>query len=79
MRSLLLALAVMLAPLQCSRQPADHPMYEDSPGEALWDLSERFREEGDEASRRRTLEYLVTRYPSSRYAERARLALQPAP
>ncbi len=75
MRPLALALMLALAPLQCSRPPAEHPEYEDSPAEALWDLSERFREAGDEAARRRTLEYLIERYPSSRFAERARVTL----
>jgi hypothetical protein len=65
-----------LAPLQCSRPPQEHPMYEDSPAEALWELAERFGEQGDGAARRRTLEYLVERYPASRFAEAARVALR---
>lgn len=75
MRALALALALLLAPLQCGSPPEEHPEFEDSPAEALWDLSERFREAGDDDGRRRTLGYLVERYPSSRFAERARLAL----
>jgi TolA-binding protein len=70
-----LAIVLLLAPLQCGRAPSDHPEYEDSPGEALWDLSERFGAEGDEEGRRRTLAYLIERYPSSRFAERARVVL----
>jgi hypothetical protein len=71
----LFAIALLLAPLQCGRPPSEHPYYEDSPAEALWDLSERFQADGDEAGRRRTLEYLIERYPSSRFAERARVTL----
>ena len=72
-----LALASLLAPIQCGSPPRERPEFEDSPAEALWNLSERFAEAGDDAGRRRTLEYLVERYPSSRFAERARLAIEP--
>ena len=65
-----------LAPVQCGSGPTDHPQFEDSPAEALWDLSEHFEAAGDEAGRRRTLEYLVERYPSSRFAARARTVLE---
>lgn len=75
MKAALVAFAIVLAPLQCGGPPREHPEYEDSPAEALWDLSERFGDAGDEAARRRTLEYLIERYPSSRYAERARVTL----
>ncbi|MEZ4339299.1 MAG: hypothetical protein R3B82_21975 [Sandaracinaceae bacterium] len=74
MRAGLFALVIALAPLQCGTSPRG-PEFEDSPGEALWDLSERFEAEGDEAARRRTLEHLIERYPSSRFAERARVVL----
>jgi len=63
------------APIQCGSAP-EEPRLEDSPAEALWGPSERFAETGDEAARRRTLEYLMKRYPSSRYAERTRVALE---
>jgi hypothetical protein len=75
MKATLVAIFVMLAPLQCGHAPADHPQFEDSPSEALWDLSERFHAAGDENGRHRTLQYLIERYPSSRYAERARVTL----
>ncbi len=75
MRAALLAVALALAPLQCGGPPREHPEYEDSPAEALWDLSERFAQAGDDDARRRTLEYLIERYPSSRFAERARVTL----
>ena len=71
-----------LAPFQCASDPAPNQRLEDSPGEALWNLSERFAEEGDEDARRTTLRQLVEHYPGSRYARRARSALgenEPAP
>jgi hypothetical protein len=74
-RSALLAIALALAPLQCGSPPSEHPELEDSPAEAVWDLSERFAAQGDDDARRSTLEYLIERYPSSRFAERARVAL----
>ncbi len=74
MRAALVALLIGLAPLQCGTSPRG-PDFEDSPGQALGELSERFEADGDEAARRRTLEHLVERYPSSRYAERARVVL----
>ncbi|MCB9597752.1 MAG: hypothetical protein H6719_33855 [Sandaracinaceae bacterium] len=75
MRALVLALAFALAPLQCGTAPREHPEFEDSPPQALWELSERFEAEGDESARRRTLEQIIERYPSSRFAERARVTL----
>lgn len=41
---------------------------QDSPSEALFELSERFEAEGNTAARRTTLETIVDRYPSSREA-----------
>ena len=75
LRALAVSLALALAPLQCGGPPQEHPQYEDSPAEAVWTLAERFEAEGDERARRQTLEYLVERYPSSRFAERARSVL----
>lgn len=77
-RAVLLAL-LAVAPLQCPSPPRPEQAREESPGEALWLLAERFGERGDAAARRSTLTFLVERYPSSRFAERARLALQPSP
>jgi hypothetical protein len=70
----LLGLAT-LAPLQCPSTPPPERAREESPAEALWLLAERFTAQGDHAARRATLAFLVERYPSSRYAERARIAL----
>ena len=75
MKALALGLALALAPLQCGAPPREHPEYEDSPAEAVWDLSVALGEMGDAAGRRRALELLIERYPSSRFAERARVTL----
>jgi len=74
-RPLAAALLLALAPVQCGSPPREHPELEDSPAEALWELSIRFEGDGDDAGRRRTLEYLIERYPASRFAERARVEL----
>lgn len=74
--ALLLAAALALgAPFQCASDPDPDRAMEDSAPRALWDLSERFREQGNAEARRETLEWLVERYPSSRYARRAERAL----
>jgi TolA-binding protein len=77
MKALTLALSLTLssiAPFQCS-QPDMNKRVEDTPSEALWKLSERFRDAGDDEARRMTLEVLVEEYPRSREAERAKLVL----
>jgi hypothetical protein len=64
------------APFQCASDPEPEHRIEDTPAEALWSLSERFRTDGNDAARRTTLEQLVQQYPNSREAERARLVLE---
>jgi hypothetical protein len=71
-RSLLVILSMAVAPLQCEKSYDPALRKEDTPGDALWQLARKFREEHDEASARRTLEFLVERYPSSRWAPAAR-------
>jgi len=76
-RSLLLAAALALgsAPLQCGSGESEGARYE-TPPEALYELAERFREQGDENGRRKTLEFLIERYPNSRFAVRAKSDLE---
>lgn len=64
------------APFQCGTGEDHGRELQDTPSEALWQLSETFREQGDEHARRVTLERLIERYPTSREAERAQLALE---
>jgi hypothetical protein len=68
----LATLSFSLAPLQCPHDTDAAHCWDDAPGDGLWDLAERFRAVHDEAATRRTLEYLVERYPSSRHAPAAR-------
>ncbi|MFO0629846.1 MAG: hypothetical protein U0325_30030 [Polyangiales bacterium] len=72
-------LAVLAAaPLQCPSRASSSAAREESPPEALWDLAERFAAQGDLRAARATQRYLVERYPASRFAARARLALADA-
>jgi hypothetical protein len=68
----LATLGFSVAPLQCPHDADAAHCWDDAPGDGLWDLAERFQAVHDEAALRRTLEYLVERYPSSRYAPAAR-------
>jgi hypothetical protein len=63
------------APMQCAhdRDPGDR--LEDTAGDALWGLSQKFEAEGNDAALRETLEYLVQRYPSNRHSVEARAKL----
>jgi len=67
----LFALVMGSAPFQCAADPDPERRMQDSPSEALFELSERFEAEGNEAARRTTLETIVDRYPSSREAATA--------
>jgi hypothetical protein len=68
----LAALALAIAPLQCPHETDAAHCWDDAPGDGLWDLARRFRASHDDAAARRTLAFLVERYPSSRYAPAAR-------
>ena len=68
-------LALLGAPLQCPSRASPAMTREDRPDDALWSLSERFGHDGNEAARRATLRYLIERYPTSRFSDRAVLAL----
>jgi hypothetical protein len=71
--ALLLTTALFVhAPLQCSREPEPELRRYETPPEALFGLAERFKAKGNSRAYRDTLAYLVERYPSSRFAERAK-------
>jgi outer membrane protein assembly factor BamD (BamD/ComL family) len=72
---LVLSFGLLLAraPVQCGTN--EPRAAEDSPPEVLFDLAEELERDGDVDGRDRTLRYLVERYPSSRWAERARMKL----
>lgn len=60
------------APMQCGHTPDAELREDETPGDALWQLAQRFKTAGDAAGEKRTLEYLVERYPSSRWQQPAR-------
>jgi len=64
--------ALGYAPLQCASEPDETLRRNETPDEAVYGLAEKFREHGNEAAWRETLEYLIERYPNSRHAARAR-------
>ena len=78
MRSLLLA-GLFLAPFQCASQTPPDRAREDTPGDAIYGLAQDFGEHGDVAGERRSMQYLLERYPDSRHCEAARLWLAEHP
>ncbi len=76
MRGVALAtlLSIASAPFQCGGGNA--PAREETAGDALWALSEELEAKGDHAGAQHTLEFLVRKYPSSRFAEEAKQKLQ---
>jgi outer membrane protein assembly factor BamD (BamD/ComL family) len=67
-----MAAVFAVAPLQCPHETDAAHCWDDAPGDGLWDLAQKFRDAHDDAAARRTLEFLVERYPSSRFAPAAR-------
>jgi hypothetical protein len=72
--ALFLAGALVYAPYQCGKAP-ERSLREETPGEALYGLAQKMKADGDDQGYRTTLRYIVARYPSSRYAEAARVDL----
>jgi len=68
--------ALSWAPMQCSGDPDPALRREETPGEALYGLAQQFKEKGEADAWRSTLEYLIARYPNSRFAGMAREDLQ---
>jgi outer membrane protein assembly factor BamD (BamD/ComL family) len=66
--------ALIYAPYQCGKAP-ERSVREETPGEALYGLAQKMKADGDDHGYRTTLRYIVARYPSSRYAESARVEL----
>jgi len=67
-----LASAASSAPLQCGHTPEAELQEDETPGDALWRLAQKFRDRHDSAAERQTLQYLVERYPASRWVAPAR-------
>ena len=74
----LLMAALSTAPFQCASSPDPDMAREETPGQALYALAGEFKAAGKSQAWRETLEFLVARYPSSRFAEMARQELAPA-
>jgi hypothetical protein len=60
------------APLQCGGEPDYAERRYEQPGEALYALAGRFKQQGNDEAWQKTLEYIVERYPNSREAVMAR-------
>ena len=73
-----LVAALTGAPFQCSGTPEPSRLIEETPGQALYELAQDFKKSGDHEAWRRTLERLVARYPSSRFATQAKQDLATA-
>lgn len=58
------------APYQCKSTDPERAR-DDTPSEALWALCGRLADAGDADGVKRTLDFLVERYPASREARRA--------
>ncbi|MEO8796909.1 MAG: hypothetical protein ABI551_03415 [Polyangiaceae bacterium] len=61
--------------MQCAHDPDPNLRSEDTAGDALWSMGQRFEAEHEEKAARETYAYLVDQYPSSRHAEAARAAI----
>ncbi len=75
LRALAVGLLVALssnAPLQCGHTSDPELQLDETPGDALWKLAQRFEAAHDTAGEKRTLEYLVEQYPASRWTPAAR-------
>ena len=70
--ALLVAIGSTSAPLQCQSDPPREERRYERPPEALYDLAQRFREQGDAQAWQTTLEMIVERYPNSREAVMAK-------
>lgn len=66
------------APLQCSSEPEPELRRYETPSEALYGLAVELKQKGNEDGWRDTLQYLLRRYPNSRFAERAKQELRAA-
>lgn len=65
-----------LAPMQCASPRPYEQRREETPAEALWTLAERFDAQHNRDARDETLRFLLQHAPGSRYAARARVALE---
>ena len=69
------AAAGSTAPLQCGHTPEAELREDETPGDALWVMAQKFHESHDAPAEKATLQYLVERYPASRWVSQAKDAL----
>ena len=55
------------APMQCGHTPDAELREDETPGDALWALAQKFHASHDAPAEAATLRYLVERYPASRW------------
>ena len=76
LRAALAAVALLAtgasAPLQCGHTPDAELQEDETPGDALWRLAQKFHDRHDAQAERQTLEYQVERYPASRWVSPAK-------
>lgn len=70
--------ASLSAPMQCGGGSDPSLAMDETPGEALYELAGELKSAGNDDGWRRTLEYLIRRYPSSRFAKTAEADLEAA-
>jgi hypothetical protein len=71
-KAIAVATIFSIAPIQCAHDPDPNARREDSPGDALWTMSQKFASEHNDVAEKETLEYLISQYPSSRHFGAAR-------
>lgn len=72
----LLTPLLLFAPVQCPAQREPRRVREEPPAEAVYRSAEHLRELGYAQAEEATLRYLISRYPESRWATRARSDLE---
>jgi hypothetical protein len=74
-----LVTALGTAPMQCGHGGSSGATtHEDSPGDALYALSQDFHAKGNDDAAKQTLRFLVEKYPSNRHVPAARAELEGA-
>jgi TolA-binding protein len=62
--------------MQCSGEPDPSRALEETPGEAVYKLAQEFEQRGDREASEAALRFLIANYPSSRFAEMAKVDLE---
>ena len=76
---LLLFAASANAPYQCASKRGPERRLEVEPAEALYDLAQKFKAEGNTGAQGETLKYIVDKFPGSRFAVAAKEELGDLP